>query len=83
LFVGLDDDPPRNAQLLGQRPRRRKDGLGLQPTASDRAAKLLFQLVMEWQPVIATQVDEQFARRTGPGSAHRTGPYQMTSPASG
>ena len=82
LLVGLDDDAARHAELRRQCPSRGQDRIARQSTEPDRPAQLLLELAVERLRVVAAQLDEELAGRTGPRSWHQIGPYQMTSPAS-
>ena len=81
LLVRLDHDTTGDAQVSGQYAGRRQHGVPHQRAGTDRGPDGADDLPVQRHRPVAVQLDEQHG--IGPGSGHRTGPYQQDQPRPG
>ncbi len=75
LLVGLDHNATRDAKVVGQNARGRQRRAARQPPGANRVTDRRGDLPVQRSPLAPAEHDEQ--SRIGPGSVHRTGPYQQ------
>jgi hypothetical protein len=77
LLVGVDDEPPRDAEVAGQHARGRQASAGRETPGADGVAQPGLELAAQRLTSVASQLDQDL-RTNGPLLAHEIGPYYGT-----